>query len=513
MEELFKPEHDVFEEKLKRRKGGGFWRKIGISLLVLGVVGVILVKTKVGRYVPGPAHSVIENVNASVDPDRIFEDNRSEYVNILLIGRDVNYRQVYQHGVNMNHQVVPNDRARSDSMILISLNRQGKCIRMVSLPRDAIVHMPPNDFHVREAKLNAAHAYGGPELLRQTISEELGITTHYYAVIKFEGFKNVIDRVGGVDVDVDGALKRHDGKSYRGDLNYDDNWGNLHIHIKKGPQHMDGQTAHNYVRFRMDLEGDPGRIRRQQQVMRALAKKLMHTNPVTAYQTVVELKKQFETDMPDAMIASAAAFAKSIGDAGKIQPITLFGVFARKGSLTLNRPLNEAMLRVIFGPTFNPNGFLPRSPSTEGDEIGATNDVNPATLEVLREAGLTRTESGGWRRMHIADRQPGDVNTGGATEIAPQTTGVPSGLSTNAASVDVSATPSDGSLSVSEQPEAPILQPTSRGPSVDISAAEEPTTRPRRRSRRSRHRSDLSVDDSRSSSSHSDDETPVRHSD
>jgi LCP family protein required for cell wall assembly len=264
---------------------------------------------------------------------------------------------------------------------------------MVSLPRDAMVRLASNDVGVRRTKLNAAHAYGGPELLMRTLHDELGITIHHYAVIKFEGFKKLIDQVGGITVNVDGALKRdrRTGKLYRGNMKYDDNWGNLHIDLKPGVQKLNGEQAHNYVRFRMDLEGDPGRIRRQQTVMRALAKQIMQASPFAIPGLVKEVRRQFETDLTDDQIGSMAGFAKSIGDPAKIQPLTLFGAYGHRGSVILNKPLNQKLLTAVLGPTFDSDKFLHRSPYTEtGNEIGSANNASPAALAVLREAGLLK---------------------------------------------------------------------------------------------------------------------------
>ena len=214
-------------------------------------------------------------------------------------------------------------------------------------------------------------------------------------MIRFEGFKKLIDQLGGIEVDVDGALKKDPvtGKHYRGRLKYDDDYGNLHIDLQPGVQTLNGQQAHDYVRFRMDEEGDPGRIRRQQQVMRALAKKIMHAGMTEIPGLVKEVREQFKTDLSDEELASAANFARNLGDAAKIQPITLFGAYTRRGSVVLNRPKNEKLLSYVLGTTFNAKNFLVNSPSTRDDEIGITNDSNPAALAVLKAAGVEVSES------------------------------------------------------------------------------------------------------------------------
>lgn len=379
------------------------WKKLGIwagTLALLSFLGLFAYFnfTTHGRSTGQTLSEFVPAViEAKQNPELIFDHAGSDVINILLIGRDVNWviKKVYDPSRDLwaNMQVPDEDTpARSDTMLIISLDRRRDVIHMVSLPRDARVHLPPNKYGMRRAKLNAAHAYGGPEMLVQTIHDELGITIHHYAVIRFEGFKKLIDQVGGVEVDVLGALHR-DGS--RGPLKYDDNWGNLHIDLQPGLQLLDGSDAHDYVRFRMDIEGDPGRIKRQQQVMRALAKKLA-TQPLWNIAPLVqEVRKQFETDpnLDTAEIASAADFVKEVGDPSKIQPLTLFGAYTARGSLILNRTKNRKLLQYVFGPTFDERRFLQNSPSTRNDVVGEENNTSPGAIAILRRAGILKGEA------------------------------------------------------------------------------------------------------------------------
>lgn len=385
-----------FDPPPRRRAWKTFWKWSGIfSLVSIACLVAYFTLTAHGRATWKTGVEFAPAVLAAKNnPNLIFDRTGSDVVNILLIGRDVNWvvKKVYDPSRKIwAHMQVPDETtpARSDTMLIMSLDRTRNTIHMVSLPRDAWVHMPENQYHVRRAKLNAAHAYGGPEMLVQAIHDDLGITIHHYAVIRFEGFKKLIDQVGGVQVDVIGALHR-DGT--RGRLKYDDNWGNLHIDLQPGKQTLNGQQAHNYVRFRMDLEGDPGRIKRQQQVMRALAKKLASQPFWNLAPLVQEIRQQFKTDpsFDPAQMASAADFAKNLGDPSKMQPLTLFGIYSIKGRLTLNESKNRKLLRYIFGPTFNEDDFLRNSPSTEEDEMGEENNSTPGAKAILRKAGILK---------------------------------------------------------------------------------------------------------------------------
>jgi hypothetical protein len=101
-----------------------------------------------------------------------------------------------------------------------------------------------------------------------------------------------------------------------------------------------------------------------------------------------QIQEQFRTDMTEEELASLAIFAKNHGMAGKIQPLTLFGVYADNGDIILNRDKNEKLLPVIFGAAFDPSKFLQHSQTTEGDDIGPANNGNPAVQSILRQAGL-----------------------------------------------------------------------------------------------------------------------------
>ena len=391
------PQDKTFiERQLRQKKRARVWRGSAIVLLLLIVGGIAYgTLTQHGRDTVSTFKSAGNMaLTAKTNPNLIFDNARSDHVNILLIGRDVNYKmtKVYDPKTKQMrpfHAYDEEASARSDTMIVVTLDKRHNTIRMVSFPRDAMVRLAPNKEGVRRAKLNAAHAYGGPELLMQTLHDELGLTIHHYAVIRFEGFKKLIDQVGGIEVDVLGALHR-DGS--RGRLKYDDNWGNLHIDLEPGKQWLDGQSAHNYVRFRMDTEGDPGRIRRQQGVMRSLAKRIMQQPFYKIPGLVQEVQRQFKTDLQEDEIASAAAFAQGIGDASKIQPITLFGTYGHRGAFILNEDKNKQLLSFIFGSTFRPDRFLQRSPTTELHDVGGEDTPNPATHALLREAGLIKGE-------------------------------------------------------------------------------------------------------------------------
>lgn len=163
-------------------------------------------------------------------------------VNLLIMGVD-----------NRNHDAHP----RSDTMILFSLDPQTGQSDILSVMRDSYVTIPGQG----EDKINAAFAYGGPDLAVRTVSQFLQVPIHYYMVTDFQGFEKIIDAIGGVTIDVEK------------DMDYTDD-GVYDIHLKKGVQHLDGKHALMYVRFRHDQLSDFARTERQRKLLQAVAAEL-----------------------------------------------------------------------------------------------------------------------------------------------------------------------------------------------------------------------------------------------
>ncbi|MBO6244887.1 MAG: LCP family protein, partial [Anaerovibrio sp.] len=152
------------------------------------------------------------------------------------------------------------DVGRSDTLMVATLDPKKKKAALLSIPRDTRVKIKGYGFD----KINAAYAYGGHELTRDTVEDLIGVHMEHHILINIKSFKKIIDAIGGVDINVE---KR---------MYYEDVWdddGGLLIDLQPGLQHMDGDTAITYVRYR-DEEGDIGRIRRQQKFMQAVMDKV-----------------------------------------------------------------------------------------------------------------------------------------------------------------------------------------------------------------------------------------------
>lgn len=146
----------------------------------------------------------------------------------------------------------------TDTIILAHVDPRQRRVAALWIPRDTRVSLPGR----RQAKINAANPVGGPELTVATVEDLLGTKVDDYVLTDFEAVARAIDRLGGVEVDVPHAM------------HYDDPTQDLHIHLKKGRQHLSGAEAVGFARFRSVALGDIARTRFQQALVAALLERL-----------------------------------------------------------------------------------------------------------------------------------------------------------------------------------------------------------------------------------------------
>lgn len=184
--------------------------------------------------------------NVSESKERIYDNNER-----------VTFPDIFNKKKRINTLILGTDGSgqRSDVIIIMSADLKEKKIKMLSIPRDTRVII---DGHYQ--KINAALLKDEKYVMRK-ITELTSIPLDYYAVVNFKGFRNIVDIVGGVDFYVPTNMY------------YSDPYQNLYIDLKKGIQHLDGEKAEQLVRYRRYENGDIGRIRVQQDFLKALMKK------------------------------------------------------------------------------------------------------------------------------------------------------------------------------------------------------------------------------------------------
>lgn len=193
------------------------------------------------------------------------------------------------------------DAGRSDTLFVVMLDTKENNASLLSIPRDTMVKIPEHGWD----KINHAFAYGGYKLTQKTVEEFLGIRINHYVVIDFKGFKDLVDAMGGIDINVEK------------DMYYADPYDNLVIDLAQGEQHLNGEKAIEYVRYR-DEEGDIGRIKRQQHFMAAVYKKVTSPEIILHLPSLLkEVISMVKTDIPlTGMVSLAKAMSAKVKEIG-----------------------------------------------------------------------------------------------------------------------------------------------------------------------------------------------------
>ena len=209
--------------------------------------------------VPVYAWMRIDRVDAAPDGDRPANQPGTTF---LLVGSDS--REGLSKAEQKKLGTGSTAGQRTDTIMILSIPPGGKPA-LISVPRDSYVPIPGHGTN----KINAAYSFGGPKLLVQTIEQNTGLRIDGYAEIGFGGFVNVIDALGGIQMCLPSAIKDKDS----------------HIDLPKGCQNLDGKNALGYVRMRKaDPLGDLGRVKRQREMLAAVAEK--SASPVTVVNPV-----------------------------------------------------------------------------------------------------------------------------------------------------------------------------------------------------------------------------------
>ena len=249
------------DRKKKSKKKLSNRKKVLISSISLVIVLVVIV-TSGYFYVRSKIYRASKPIEKPVVTD-IKKEETVEYkevkgiTNVLLIGAD---------GVDFD-----SSDQRSDSMIIATLDSNNKKVKLTSLYRDALVHIPGYG----DSKMNTAFAVGGPELVMETIKYNYDINLEKYVMINFVGFEAIIDQIGGIEIDVQ-KYQMHELNKYIGEAT----GGNDCPVTEEGLQTLNGKQALSYARIRKGVGDDYERTERQREVLFKVAEKLQKTKPI-----------------------------------------------------------------------------------------------------------------------------------------------------------------------------------------------------------------------------------------
>lgn len=227
MEEEIRPTR--YKKKRLRKR-----RFISVVLLILIVA--------VAAYGVTQYRSGLQHASETKLPKEDFtaDENVNKIENYLILGVDSRGEE----------------KSRSDTMMLLSWNRDTNDMKAVSFMRDIYAEIPGYQSY----KLNTAYYLGGVQLLKETLNNMFDIPIHHYALIDFKSFESLIDILApnGIEIEVEKDMSE-----------------NIYVELKQGVHKLNGQELLGYARFRADAEGDFGRVARQQKVVEALKNELL----------------------------------------------------------------------------------------------------------------------------------------------------------------------------------------------------------------------------------------------
>ncbi|PEJ47254.1 polyisoprenyl-teichoic acid--peptidoglycan teichoic acid transferase TagU [Bacillus wiedmannii] len=240
-----------------------------ILFWILGIIGVLVIAGGVYAYtVYSNVSSALNAVHKPLDRDK--SDKRDKKVDIA----DNKPISILLMGVDQED----NGTGRSDSLMLFTLNPKTKSMKITSIPRDSYTEIVGKG---KKDKINHAYAFGGIDMSVKTVENFLNVPVDHYIEVNMAGFRDIVDAVGGVDVNNDLEFTSRD------------------QHFAKGNIHLNGETALKYTRMRYeDPRGDFGRQMRQRQVIQAVIKKGASVSSLASYGDVLKaIEKNVKTSL------------------------------------------------------------------------------------------------------------------------------------------------------------------------------------------------------------------------
>ena len=304
------------QEKKKKKSGCLIFLIIFLSLLlvalILVAVGMNYIFGRLGHFEnPVPSDGTIPHMSDEFDvegnqegaetletvdaSDVILETVdvlEGDMINIMLIGQDRRPGE---------------ERARSDSMILVTLNKEKNTIQLTSFMRDLYVQIPG----YKDNRLNAAYRYGGTDLMNETFKINFGLEIDGNVMVDFDEFTSIIEILGGVTLDISGDEAKYMNS-------HSDN------HFKSGSNYFNAEDALTFTRMRYMAGGDYGRTDRQRRVIIAIAESFRDANLVTIFNVIDQVLPHIVTNLTDAQIVEYATTGLTIlGDGGQMDTLRI----------------------------------------------------------------------------------------------------------------------------------------------------------------------------------------------
>lgn len=314
------------EKEMQKKKEYPLWMSVSLFLIAAVILALTFFygTVFVMRHIVGAndVGVVYPRTKVANDAGEIIEGVLTERINVLVMGTDYG-----------DSEADKEEPKRTDAMILLSVDPEKKQVAVLSIPRDTKVILSG---HRDPQKINAAYAFGGVMLAKQTVANLLGVPVTHYALADWQAFSRIVDIIGGVDITVEHDMK------------YDDPYANLHIDIKKGFQHLDGKMSAEYVRYRSDELGDIGRAKRQQLFIRSVVKQMFKVGNIVKIPSIMKTVSDcVETDMTFVTMLKVANSVKVFGEKN-IKTGTLAGEYLDEDGVSYWQTDDEAIRKVLL---------------------------------------------------------------------------------------------------------------------------------------------------------------------
>lgn len=286
-------EERMMNETRKGKNGRKRVWKVIFSVLLIGMVGTVAYLFKAYSDIGSTAESIYTSVNVNeMREEEIEVETATQPISFLLLGADTGTAEEER-----------TETGRSDTIIVCTVNPNTKTTTLLSIPRDSYAEIVGysdvydyyGDYY---DKMNHAYAFGGTEMSINTVQEFLNVPIDYYVEVNFDGLVDIVDAVGGIEI--------------TSPLTFD----------FYGPQFIEGETrildgyeALQFSRMRkQDPEGDLGRQKRQQMVIKAILDKVLTMGTVVNYKNILAtLEDNVQLNMSlDEIISVASGYRKSM---------------------------------------------------------------------------------------------------------------------------------------------------------------------------------------------------------
>lgn len=376
----------------------------------LGLTAVSLTSAAAGAFVAvSLSMTPLQQTSLTPEQEEVFSKDEaisyknlrlpelSRPVNVLVLGTKVLTSELDEKPIEDlgYHALVNSFKGLSDTMVLLRFDPLSNKLSLLSIPRDTQTRI---NYELK--KINEANYHGGPSLAAETVSELLGgVPIDRYVRVNIQGVEKVIDALGGVNLYVPKDMK------------YTDHSQHLYIDLKEGEQHLDGDQAVSFLRFRYDRYGDIGRVQRQQMFMRALVEQALKPQTILRMPEILSIiSSHIDTNLTVEELVALSGFASQT-KRSNVQMLMLPGRFSGDGKNEVSYWLpNTYQIKNMVAEHFDHG-----QPSFELEPTNPTNlkiaiqDSTEDPQAVRRMINYLR--EAGYRRIFVSDEWPQTLET------------------------------------------------------------------------------------------------------